>query len=126
MEAFMVGCVVASDLPFEMEDLFRDTIIVLSPQQTQKEIGRIIQNALDDEEGLRRKAAKGLKLAREYFSCEQRADKIIETMKDYDSGFRGYYLPFSVRYGCHSFGEFDRSFDKVNSWCESKFVQAKI
>lgn len=63
MEALMAGCVPASDLPFEMEEILRDVVIKLDAKMTTKEIGIVIEKELNDDKGLQIKAAEGNTLA---------------------------------------------------------------
>lgn len=114
MEALMVGCVVASDLPFEMEELYRDVVIQIDESMTAAEIGKTLKLALGNEDELQRKAAKGILLAKKYFSCEHKVERMLDTYDEYQKGVRGYTLPFGVRLGCHSFMP---PLTRPNPWC---------
>ena len=114
MESFMAGCVVAADLPFEMEEMFRDVVIVLDKTLSNHQINRILQQNLRDNAELKRKAAKALVLARKYFSCEQKVERMLDTFDEYQRGVRGYNLPFGIRLGCHSY---TYTLTRPNKWC---------
>lgn len=114
MEAFMAGCVPASDIPFEMEELLSPAIIHLSPQWSLSKINRIIQKALENPIKLKQMAAHGLYLARTYFSCEHKVERMLNVYKEYQQEFRGYYFPFGYRMGCHSYL---KGFETPNAWC---------
>lgn len=113
----MAGCVIASDLPFEMEEIFSDIIIVLDSTQPAYDLNKTIRAALDDEKELRRKAAKGMVLARKHFTCEHKTERALFLLNEHNAAFRGYYLPFGVRLGCHSYLP---PYDNVNPWCQKE------
>ena len=119
IEAFMVGCVVASDLPFEMEEVFRDVVIRIDSRLPEKKIGELIQRALDDETELKRKAAKAMVIARKYFSCERKTERLLENLADYENGLRGYAIPYGFRIGCHSYDISNIHHQEQNPWCTS-------
>ena len=114
MEALMVGCVPAADLPFEMEEIFREVVIPLSVDMTAGEINEVITKALQDPLDLQKRAAKGLILARKYFSCQKKTERALFLMDEYRNGFRGYYFPYGYRLGCHSYMT---PLENVNPWC---------
>lgn len=114
MESLMSGCVIASDLPFEMEEVFRDIIIPLQSNYTEGELMHVLMEAVKDPVELRRKAAMGIIMAKKYFTCRKKIDSILDIVDEYNKGFRGYKLSFGVRLGCHSYLY---PFDKPNVWC---------
>mmetsp|Transcript_24596 Transcript_24596/g.40493 ORF Transcript_24596/g.40493 Transcript_24596/m.40493 type:complete len:503 (-) Transcript_24596:219-1727(-) len=113
-EAFLVGCVVASDLPFEMEEEFRDVIIQLDAADSDKAIQAKLASALADPVELRRKAARAMALAHRYFTCHSKVERMLKYVDDYRKGFRGYYFPFGFRIGCHSYL---KPYARPNKWC---------
>lgn len=114
MDALMSGCVIASDLPFEMEEILKDVIIVLDKSFSPAKINKIIQDALDDPGELKRKAAKGIVLARKHFTCQHKTERMLFLLSEFLNGFRGYYFPYGVRMGCHSYLS---PLENVNPWC---------
>jgi hypothetical protein len=121
-EALSSGCVIASDMPFEMQELLNGVIIELKFDMTPIQINTIIQEALADEQELKRKAARGLKLAQELFWCERKAERMVRLYEDYVDGHRGYYFPFGYRLGCHSYIDSQPS----NPWCEKNNLTVEV
>lgn len=101
-EAMMAGCVVAADLPFEMEELLRDAMVVLEADDSPQAIADKVNAALADPSTLRVKAARGMRLARQHFTCEHKLERILDEAWDYKSGGRGYHFPFGFRIGRQS------------------------
>lgn len=67
-QAFLSGCVVAGDIPTEHEEALEKFMIKLHPDATIEEIDEILENALLDEEELKRKAFLGFAYARKYLT----------------------------------------------------------
>lgn len=67
-QAFLSGCVVAGDIPTEHEDALSEFMIPLHPDSTIAEIDQILEDALKDEEELKRKAFLGFAYARKHLT----------------------------------------------------------
>jgi hypothetical protein len=115
-EAMHAGCVIAAEMPFEMEEIFEDVIIQIEKNWSFERIQQVLHDALQDEEDLKRRAAKGIVLAKKHFTCEHKLERALYMMNEHNSGFRGYFMPFGVRLGCHNYLP---PFDKVNPWCRT-------
>jgi hypothetical protein len=76
-EAFLSGCVVASDIPSEMESLFRGVVIELDARMSEAEIDGILRRALSDPVRLQEMAVEALRRARRMFSCKNKVDKLL-------------------------------------------------
>ena len=113
MEAFMSGCVVASDLPHEMRDLIKDNIIELDEADNATIIANKISLAMADQQMLRAKAARSIEVAMSYWTCAHKLDRLLYFASEYSRGFRGYLLPFSVTIGCNAF----QADGKRAAWC---------
>lgn len=115
-----MNIVPATDIPYEMEELLSPAVIHLSSSWTTYKINKVIQKALDDPAWLKKKAAHGLYLARIYFSCEHKVERMLNAYKEYRQDFRGYYFPFGYRMGCHTYlSEGDETFAQPNQWCKT-------
>ena len=116
-ESFLAGCVVASDLPFEMEDLYKDAIIVLPQNATQDQVAAVMNAALADEAELQRKAALGLHLGLEHFTCHRKAERVLDAVQRFRAGFRGFHFPYGFSSGCQTY-HFNKQPGKAsNAWC---------
>ena len=115
-EALMSGCVVAADLPYEMEDILSEAMIVLQPDDTAQDIADKVNAALEDPAELQRKAARGIELARQHFTCEHKLERIINAAYEHKTGFRGFHFPFGFRIGCHSYFTSDQR--PAHPWCQ--------
>eukprot|EP00276_Gloeochaete_wittrockiana_P002406 CAMPEP_0184671896 /NCGR_PEP_ID=MMETSP0308-20130426/85777_1 /TAXON_ID=38269 /ORGANISM="Gloeochaete witrockiana, Strain SAG 46.84" /LENGTH=522 /DNA_ID=CAMNT_0027119117 /DNA_START=107 /DNA_END=1675 /DNA_ORIENTATION=+ len=113
-EAFLSGCVVASDLPYELEEELRDVVIQLHVNDTDDVIERKLFEALLDPVELRRKASKAMAIAHRQFTCHSKIERLLRYADEYNSGFRGYYFPFGFRMGCHSYL---KPLTRPNKWC---------
>ena len=116
-ESFLAGCVVASDLPFEMEELYRDAIIVLPQDASEKHVAKIINAALEDEAELQRKAARALHIGLQHFTCHKKAERILDAVQAYRDGFRGYIFPYGFRSGCQNYHFLHQHGLALNPWC---------
>lgn len=100
-EAFLSGCVVASDIPSEMEDqVFKDAVIELHQGMTEEDINDVLQEALQDLDNLQRMAVKAFKLARQHFSCKHKVDRLLEVVARYKRGEVGYWFPYGNNSQC--------------------------
>ena len=113
MEAFMAGCVVASDLPHEMGDLIKNSIIELDAADNTTVIATKINAAMADQHMLREKAARAIQVAMTHWTCAHKFDRLLGYADEYAHGFRGYSLPYSIKLGCNSF----QGNGKRAAWC---------
>ena len=74
-----------------------------------------VNAALADPEELQRKAALGMHLARQHFTCEGKLDRILTAAAEHAAGFRGFRFPFGFRIGCHTY--FTSDHRPANPWC---------
>ena len=77
-----------------MEEILGPAVIALNAKWSAQKIGITIQTALDNDKELQKKAAYGLYIARTYFSCERKVERMLQLLKKYRSGFRGYVFNF--------------------------------
>lgn len=116
-EAFLAGCVVASDLPDEMQELFKDAIIVLDPRATQLEIAKAINAALEDEPELKRKATHAHNIGMEHFTCHRKAERILDYVAEFRTGYRGYVFPYGFKSSCKNYHFNEQRDLLLQPWC---------
>lgn len=114
-EAMMSGCVVAADLPLEMQNVLSQAMVILDQQDSPAVIAAKVNAALADPTELLRKATAGISLAQQYFTCEHKLERILDAAGEYRAGQRGYVFPFGFRIGCHSY--FPADHRPANAWC---------
>ncbi|KAJ3416174.1 hypothetical protein HDV05_002819 [Chytridiales sp. JEL 0842] len=102
-EAFLSGCVVAADIPLEMEFMFEDAIIPLRPNMTPEEIQHTIEPYLEDKDRLAKMAVKAFRRAREHWTCRNKVDRLLKAAAKIRSGERGYWFPYGFSVGCRSY-----------------------
>ena len=104
-EAMMSGCVIAADLPYEMWHELEDVIIKLPHRASAKEVAKIINtaNSPSNQHRLEYMARGAAYLAHRHLTCEARVDRLYHSIRAYENGRRGVYLPFSSAIDCHSF-----------------------
>ncbi|KAI9353720.1 hypothetical protein BDR26DRAFT_814962 [Obelidium mucronatum] len=108
-ESFMSGCVVASDIPLEMEDLFKDVVIPLNVKMSVDQINSILQEYLQDKDKLEWMAREAFKRARMHWTCRNKVDRLIQAAARVLEGERGYWFPFGYSATCRKF------------WTEAKY-----
>ena len=116
-ESFLAGCVVASDLPYEMEELYSDVIIVLPQNATQEQVAAVMNAALSDEAELQRKAARALKIGLEHYTCHRKAERVLNAVQRFRNGFRGYHFPYGFSSGCQNYHFYEQHHKSSNLWC---------
>ena len=116
-EAFLAGCVVASDLPDEFGTLFEDAIIVLDTSASEREVADIINTALEDEAGLQLKAAKAYRLGLEHFTCHRKAERILDHVDAFRKGYRGFIFPYGFKSGCKNYHFVEQHGKFLQPWC---------
>lgn len=123
-EALMAGCVVAADLPLELEEVLSEAMILLQASDSPQTIADKVNAALADPAGLQRKAARGAQIARQHFTCEHKLERILDAAEEYRAGVRGYHFPFGFRIGCHSYFPSDNR--PAHPWCSSPSGPASV
>jgi hypothetical protein len=99
----MSGCVVAADVPFEMEAMFQDVIIPLRQDMTDAEIQETIEPYLKNKDRLAWMAATAFRRAREQWTCRNKVDRLLTAAAKIKSGDRGMWFPFGFSVGCRKF-----------------------
>ncbi|KAI9353721.1 hypothetical protein BDR26DRAFT_890178 [Obelidium mucronatum] len=113
-ESFMSGCVVAADIPLEMESMFQNVVIPLRPDMTAEDINNVLQGYLRDKERLAWMAMEAFKRARMHWSCRNKVDRLIQAAEMVVEGERGYWFPFGYKATCRRFGEESQY---TTEWC---------
>ena len=109
----MSGCVVAADIPLEMEDMFTDVIIPLRQDMTAEEVQDTLLQYMNDKKRLAWMAAEAFKRARENWTCRNKVDRLLEAAAKIRSGKRGYWFPFGFSTDCSR----QYSSHHKPSWC---------
>ncbi|ORY31196.1 hypothetical protein BCR33DRAFT_551353 [Rhizoclosmatium globosum] len=115
-ESFLSGCVVASDIPLEMEDIFRDVVIPLRVDMGVHEINEILQTYLQDTKRLRWMAREAFKRARMHLTCRNKVDRLLQAAAMVLRGERGYWFPFGFSATCRKFWTGDKY---TTEWCRN-------
>ncbi|KAI8607711.1 hypothetical protein BC830DRAFT_89419 [Chytriomyces sp. MP71] len=115
-ESFMSGCVVAADIPLEMEDMFKGVVIPLSAAMSVEEINARLQEYLADKERLAWMAMEAFRRARTHWTCRNKVDRLIEAAERVVEGERGYWFPFGFSATCRKFGKDDTW---ITDWCKA-------
>ncbi|ORY42335.1 hypothetical protein BCR33DRAFT_767196 [Rhizoclosmatium globosum] len=117
-ESFMSGCVVAADIPLEMESVFKGVVIPLRADMEVEEINDVLQRYLKDKERLARMAMEAFRRARSLWTCRNKVDRLLEAAEMVVSGERGYWFPFEFRGTCRLFEEGGGAGGKhMTEWC---------
>ena len=95
----------------------RDMIIVLPQNATATLVADTINEALADEAGLQRKAARGLHTGLKHFTCYNKVERILNAVDDFRQGFRGFRFPFGFSLGCNLYHMHDQQGKMLNPWC---------
>ncbi|CDZ97915.1 hypothetical protein [Phaffia rhodozyma] len=116
-QALLSGCVIAGDLPTEMEDELSEFMVVLQPYWSIEQINQVVAKALANPAELQRKALAGFMFAREHLTNLRKVDKAMELfVGGYERGERGYKFPYGFSMRCRSHWGNDDGFRP--SWCE--------
>ncbi|ORY40973.1 hypothetical protein BCR33DRAFT_787202 [Rhizoclosmatium globosum] len=113
-EAFFSGCVVAADVPIEMEEMFRDVVILLRKEMTAEEVNEVVQEYLKDKERLAWMAEEAFYRARQHWTCRNRVDRLLEVSARVLRGERGYWFPFGFSATCRHYPNMK---DYSNGYC---------
>ncbi|KAJ3291112.1 hypothetical protein HDU79_002692 [Rhizoclosmatium sp. JEL0117] len=113
-EAFFSGCVVAADVPIEMEEMFRDVVIPLRKEMTAEEVNEVVQEYLKDKERLAWMAEEAFHRARQHWTCKNRVDRLLEVSARVLRGERGYWFPFGFSATCRHYPNMK---DYSNGYC---------
>ena len=119
-EAFLAGCVVASDLPDEMQELLKDNMIVIDARATIEEVAEIINAALEDEPELKRKAVRAYQTGMEHFTCQHKAERILDYVSEFRAGYRGYNFPYGFKSSCKNYHFSKQHGLNLQPWCSGQ------
>ena len=119
-EAFLSGCVVASDLPDEMQELFEGAIIVLEQDASHEQVATTINSALADEVELQRKAVRAYQLGLEHFTCHRKAERILNYVAEFREGYRGYVFPYGFKSRCKNYHFLGQHGALMQPWCDGE------
>ncbi|KAI9346021.1 hypothetical protein DFJ73DRAFT_960679 [Zopfochytrium polystomum] len=112
-EAMLSGCVVASDMPDEMEDeVFRGVIIRLERHWDGQRIKQELEWYLKRPQLLDRMAIEAFKRAREHLVCEKRVDRLLQLAARARRGDVGYWFPYGFTGGCREYTD-----QRKPDWC---------
>ncbi|WVQ75041.1 hypothetical protein IAR50_004650 [Cryptococcus sp. DSM 104548] len=114
-QAFLSGCVVASDLPTEQESALSRFIIPLKPTWSIDQINAAIQYYLDRPEVLQQMAVDALVYARQHLTTSNKVDHILEMADHYRQGSRGYEFPYGFSMRCRAYWGNEDSYRPP--WC---------
>ncbi|ORY38784.1 hypothetical protein BCR33DRAFT_741292 [Rhizoclosmatium globosum] len=113
-EAFLSGCVVASDIPIEMESMFRDVVIPLRLDMTAHEVNSVLEDYLSRPERLAWMAREAFYRARQHWTCRNKVDRLLEASERVLKGEKGYWFPFGFSATCR---KYPFAPDKNSEWC---------
>ncbi|ODN78592.1 hypothetical protein L202_04199 [Cryptococcus amylolentus CBS 6039] len=114
-QAFLSGCVVASDLPTEQEAALSKFVIPLKSSWNIEQINSAIQYYLDRPEVLQQMAVDALVYARQHLTTTTKVDHILEMADHYRGGSRGYEFPYGFSMRCRAYWSNDDSYRPP--WC---------
>ncbi|KAJ3320535.1 hypothetical protein HDU76_000276 [Blyttiomyces sp. JEL0837] len=114
-ESFLSGCVVAADIPIEMESMFQDVVIPLRADMTAIEIQEALGPYLNDTEKLTWMAVEAFKRARGSWTCRNKVERLLEGAARVKRGERGYWFPFGFSATCRKYG--NGKMEYVPEWC---------
>ncbi|KAJ3028508.1 UNVERIFIED_CONTAM: hypothetical protein HDU68_001504 [Siphonaria sp. JEL0065] len=114
-ESFMSGCVVAADIPLEMENMFRNVVIPLKASMSIEQINETLQEYLKDKARLSWMAQEAFKRARANWTCRNKVNRLLEAAEMVVGGDRGYWGPFCFS---STFRKFDSN--TGTEWCNKE------
>ncbi|KXS09871.1 hypothetical protein M427DRAFT_160122 [Gonapodya prolifera JEL478] len=104
-EAMLSGCVVASDVPHEMQnEVFRGVIIQLDAEWSVERIQEEFDWYLERPKLLRSMAAEAFKRARAELTCTRKVDRLLQSAARARRGDVGYWFPYGLVAGCRRYG----------------------
>ncbi|KAJ3331877.1 hypothetical protein HDU76_001965 [Blyttiomyces sp. JEL0837] len=115
-EAFLSGCVVAGDIPLEMENTFRDVVIPLRLDMSASEIQATLDEYVHDTERLAWMAVEGFRRARAVWTCRAKVDRLLEAAGKIKGGEKGYWFPFEFSATCREY-PWSRNEEDKSPWC---------
>ncbi|WRT69629.1 uncharacterized protein IL334_006618 [Kwoniella shivajii] len=114
-QAFLSGCVVASDLPTEHEEALSKFVIPLKSSWTIEKINEVLRYYLEREDLLQQMALDGLIWARQHLTTTNKVTHLLQMTDHYRHGSRGYEFPYGFSMRCRSYWSGDDSYRPP--WC---------
>ncbi|WWD04530.1 hypothetical protein V865_002600 [Kwoniella europaea PYCC6329] len=102
-QAFLSGCVVASDLPTEHEEALSKFVIPLKSTWNIERINEVLSHYLNDDELLQQMAMDGFIWARQHMTTTNKVSHLLKMGEHYRSGSRGYEFPYGFSMRCRSY-----------------------
>lgn len=93
-QAFLSGCVFASDVPSEHEEDIGELVIQLDSSMTFPDIEAVIKTYLDRPALLEEMAIKAYAWARHHFTNARKIEGVVRLSDEYRKGRRGYSCKF--------------------------------
>ncbi|WVN86840.1 uncharacterized protein L203_102014 [Cryptococcus depauperatus CBS 7841] len=115
-QAFLSGCVVASDLPTEQETAISKFIIPLKSTWNINQINSAIQYYIDRPELLQQMAIDAMVYARQYLTTTNKISHILEMADHYREGSRGYEFPYGFSIRCRAYWSDSNEYQLP--WCQ--------
>ena len=123
-QAMLAGCAIASDIPFDFPIKAHKFIIQIDFSWSYEKLNETLVNALIDKIALKERILGAKKFAQEYFTCQAKMNRILDSVAGYRAGWRGYSFPEGFRIDCNRY----YSWETVNPvdierhpWCTNKF-----
>ncbi|WWC92732.1 uncharacterized protein L201_007691 [Kwoniella dendrophila CBS 6074] len=102
-QAFLSGCVVASDLPTEHEESLSKFIIPLKSTWSIEKINEMLNYYLERDDLLQQMALDGFIWARQHMTTTNKITHLLEMADHYRQGSRGYEFPYGFSMRCRSY-----------------------
>nr|XP_019009410.1 uncharacterized protein I206_06059 [Kwoniella pini CBS 10737]OCF48191.1 hypothetical protein I206_06059 [Kwoniella pini CBS 10737] len=102
-QAFLSGCVVASDLPTEHEEALSKFVIPLKSTWNIEKINEVLQYYLDNDELLQQMAMDGFIWARQHMTTTNKVSHLLKMADHHRAGSRGYEFPYGFSMRCRSY-----------------------
>lgn len=119
MEAMLAGCVVAADVPTEMDLELQKLILPLDAKWNESRIETTLKGYLADTDDLRERSLRSFIYARRHFTCQSKLDNIVDVAERFWAGERGYIFPNGFSAVCRRYGVYPRH-DNITyrpPWC---------
>nr|XP_019043618.1 hypothetical protein I302_08198 [Kwoniella bestiolae CBS 10118]OCF22548.1 hypothetical protein I302_08198 [Kwoniella bestiolae CBS 10118] len=102
-QAFLSGCVVASDLPTEHEESLSKFVIPLKSTWNIEKINEVLNHYLENDELLQQMAMDGFIWARQHMTTSNKVTHLLKMGDHYRAGSRGYEFPYGFSMRCRSY-----------------------
>ncbi|WWC65775.1 uncharacterized protein I303_108397 [Kwoniella dejecticola CBS 10117] len=102
-QAFLSGCVVASDLPTEHEEALSKFVITLKSTWNIEKINEVLNHYLERDELLQQMAMDGFIWARQHMTTTNKVSHLMQMADHYRAGSRGYEFPYGFSMRCRSY-----------------------